>query len=233
MVQKDPAAKRFDARLAAVYRQRDDKLQHYDQWAASYETDLVDDLDYVAHRETADIFAGRVGDRSCRVLDVACGTGLVGERLQALGYRRVDGVDFSAAMLAHARARGCYRRLWRHDFTRPAELGEPYDALICVGLFAFAQPAITDLPHVVDCVRPGGSCVITVNGDAWRELKMHDEIRRLSGEQGFILEDIVEADYIREQGIDARVLIIRRQEPSAAAVAPPAGTATNPDRTLK
>ena len=210
MNKKDADIDQFDPRLAAVYQPRDDKQQHYDEWAASYDADLVDELDYVAFRDAGDIFAGLVGDRHCRVLDVACGTGLAGAYLRELGYRHVDGVDFSREMLARAERRDCYHRLWQHDFTTPPQLERPYEALICVGLFSFALPEISDLHHVVNCVRSGGTCVITVNGAAWRQLQLEPEVYRVAAEHEFSIEDIVEAGYIRQQGIDSRVLIIRR-----------------------
>ena len=210
MSKKDTNVDVFDPRLAAVYRQREDKLDHYDEWAATYETDLVDDLDYVAHFEASDIFARLVGDRSSRVLDVACGTGLVGAYLAGLGYAQIDGVDFSGEMLRRAGERQVYRHLWQHDFTQAAKIEEAYDALICVGLFSFASPEISDMHHVVECVAPGGSCVITVNGAAWRQLELEAEVHAAAAAHGFVIEDILEAGYIRAQDIDARVLVIRR-----------------------
>ena len=210
MSKKDIDVETFDPRLAAVYRQREDKRRHYDEWARSYDTDLVDDLDYVAHRETGDLFAGQVADKSSRVLDVACGTGLVGDYLAGLGYEHIDGADFSGEMLNRAAARKVYRNLWQHDFTRPKRLEQPYDALICVGLFSFALPGIRHLHHVVECVSAGGTCLLTINGAAWRQLGLEPEVHAAAGRHGFVIEQIVEAGYIRGQDIDARVLVIRR-----------------------
>ncbi len=210
MKDKQPDADQLDARLAAVYRGRVDKQQHYDNWAASYDADLVDDLDYVAWRAAGDLFAARVDERDQPVLDVACGTGLVGEHLRGLGFGQVDGADFSAEMLAIAEKRGVYRDLWQHDFTR-RRLPQPnYAALICVGMFSFTDPAITDLHHVVNCVRPGGLCVITVNGAAWRQLGLEAGARDAAAEHGFTILETLTMDYIRGQNIDARALVIRR-----------------------
>ncbi|MDH3534549.1 MAG: methyltransferase domain-containing protein [Gammaproteobacteria bacterium] len=201
---------RFDPRLAKTYGRERDKQQHYDDWAHSYEADLVDDLDYVAYREASEIFTANVEDRRLRILDVACGTGLVGEYLRARGYDQVEGADFSREMLARAEQRRIYEALWQHDFTAPKPLETPYDALICVGLFAFGVPGICDLHHVVNCVAPGGLCVITVNGAAWRQLRLEPEVYRAAELHGFRIEQVIEAEYIRKQDIDARVLLVRR-----------------------
>lgn len=200
----------FDDRLARVYSQTENKQQLFDEWAATYESDLLDDMDYVAHKQAGDIFFATVADISARVLDVACGTGLVGLYMQQRGYLNIDGADFSNEMLSIAGARNIYKSLWQHDFTTEKALKNLYDALICVGMFAFTLPKISHLHNVVNCVKPGGYCVITVNGEAWQQLELEAEVHREAGLHGFTIEEIVTADYIRKQGIDARVLIIKR-----------------------
>ena len=62
-----------DDRLSAMYTNDQDKEQSYDQWANKYDSDLVNDLNYVAHIEAARIFNEMTIDKHARVLDVACG----------------------------------------------------------------------------------------------------------------------------------------------------------------
>ena len=57
------------------------------------------------------------------VLDLACGTGLVGEALATRGFARLTGVDLSADMLGQARAKGCYDRLVAGDVAALPDLG--------------------------------------------------------------------------------------------------------------
>ncbi len=116
----NPNLERFDERLAAVYGRTENKEQQYDEWAQTYDSDLVDDLGYVAFSEAGDIFMEVVTDRSARILDVACGTGLAGAYLQRHGYLHVDGADLSTKMMEVASQRGLYHSTWQHDFTRPA-----------------------------------------------------------------------------------------------------------------
>lgn len=201
---------RFDDRLTAAYSNDVDKEKQYDEWAATYESDLVNDLGYVAHLQASDIFISHVSDRDARILDVACGTGLVGQYLHSKGYRHIDGVDLSTEMLSIARERGVYETLWQQDFTRHAALEAPYDALICVGMFAYAMPKISDMHNVVDCVKPGCRCVITVNGAAWRDLDLENEVHAEMDRFGYTIVEISTAGYIENQGIDSRVLVIDR-----------------------
>jgi len=201
---------KVDQRLSAVYESDKDKESVYDNWAKDYETDLVEDLNYVAHVEAAKVFADLISAKDCRILDVACGTGLVGEELKKLGYKNVDGTDFSNEMLKLSRSRKVYDKLFQHDFTRPAAGNHDYDALICVGMFSFSVPKISHMINVIDMVSPGSLCVVTVNGAAWKEKDLATQVQIESERHGFSIEQILRAGYIEKESIDARVLVIQR-----------------------
>ncbi len=210
MTSKKPNVDRFDNRLSAVYSRTENKEQQYDEWAATYDNDLLDDLGYVAFREAGEIFMAVVPDKNYRILDVACGTGLAGEYLKQHGYRNIDGADLSTEMMAIAGQRDVYQSTWQHDSTQSAALDDLYDAVLCVGMFSYAVPKISDMHNVVNCVKPGGVCVITVNGAAWRDLGLELEVFGEASLHGFAIEDIRIANYIENEGIDSRVLVIRR-----------------------
>ena len=210
MKRTSPDSDDLDTRLARTYAHSDGKQQHYDEWAEDYDQDLVHDLDYVAPRRVGELFMERVQEREARIVDVACGTGLVGEVLYQSGYASIDGIDFSDGMLERARERGVYRQLQQHDFTQALTPEPLYDALICVGLFAFGRPGMGDLHHVVNCVKPGGTCVVTVNGAAWEKLELASALDDACRRHGYSIERIVRTDYIRAEDIDARVLILTR-----------------------
>jgi SAM-dependent methyltransferase len=200
---------RFDDRLSRLYTGEADKKSTYDQWAGEYEQDLVGEMGYIAHVDTVRIFAEAVPERNCRVLDVACGTGLAGTELRKQGYSSIDGTDFSPGMLEKAAATGCYDYLFQHDFTCDPDKPGEYDALICVGLFAFDVPGVNHMIHVIRAVKPGAPCVITVNGAAWREMDYIAGLKAEAEQHGFRIGSIHKAGYIPQQGIDARVLVIR------------------------
>ena len=200
---------KVDSRLAKIYTFQGDKRDQYDQWATDYDRDLLNELGYVAHLRAAEIFARVVPARSAKVLDMGCGSGLVGKTLRELGYAHLDGADFSPKMLDLARQRGVYQNLRQHDITKPMDC-EPYDALISVGLFSYGVPELTELHHVVDCVAVGSRCVVTVNGSAWVEHDLDVVLREQVKRYGFTLEEVITTDYLLAENINARVLVLRR-----------------------
>uniref|UniRef100_A0A8C8TSD2 Methyltransferase like 27 n=1 Tax=Peromyscus maniculatus bairdii TaxID=230844 RepID=A0A8C8TSD2_PERMB len=88
------------------------KLRVYDDWAPEYDQDVAA-LKYRAPGLAVDCLsrAFRGPPHGALILDVACGTGLVGVELQARGFLQVQGVDGSPEMLKQAQARGLYHRL--------------------------------------------------------------------------------------------------------------------------
>jgi len=123
---------KLDARLSRVYDNPGDKQDLFDDWAPTYDHDLINELGYVADAEACRRLEPLVPDRQARILDAGCGTGLVGRRLQQAGYTDVHGSDYSEKMLDEASTSGAYRSLVQHDLTLPIETDELYDAALAV-----------------------------------------------------------------------------------------------------
>jgi predicted TPR repeat methyltransferase len=71
------------------------------------------------------------------VLDVGCGTGLVGQALHQLGFSAITGTDISQNMLAQAANKQVYRELTKANLLEPLPYAEnQFDAIVCVGVFS-------------------------------------------------------------------------------------------------
>ena len=75
----------------------------YDEWADWYEHNITGDAQNFTQR-TAEILTQVLGRGTGPLLDLACGTGIYGQTLSALGWTPF-GVDLSAGQLRHARRR--------------------------------------------------------------------------------------------------------------------------------
>jgi len=78
----------------------------YSDWADSYDDDNDNKLKTVSQPNTVNLLMRHCADKAVNILDVGCGTGIVGENLLANGFRHFDGTDPSQEMMDHARKRG-------------------------------------------------------------------------------------------------------------------------------
>ncbi|NXI82287.1 MET27 protein, partial [Rhipidura dahli] len=157
-------------RVAAVHRGSalPERLRLYDGWAARYEQDVAA-LEYRApHLAAASLsFAFPAPRAEARLLDVACGTGLVARELHRRGFRCLHGVDGSAGMLEQARSTGLYQDLrlcvlGTEPLPAPAE---HYDAVTVVGALSEGQVPSTVLPELLRVTKPGGFLCLTTRSN--------------------------------------------------------------------
>jgi predicted TPR repeat methyltransferase len=113
----------------------------FDQFSADYDSRMLKQLAYRAPailRELAG-FLGLGGAKRHAVLDLGCGTGLMGEAIQDWAWR-LDGIDLSPQMIEKARAKGTYDELtladictWLENAARNYDLILAADTIVYLG----------------------------------------------------------------------------------------------------
>ncbi|MGI9622554.1 MAG: methyltransferase type 11, partial [Acidimicrobiales bacterium] len=79
-----------------AYDLTEDKTKEfYAGWASTYDAELIDANGYAHPARCGEAMQQYVPDRAKRVLDLGCGTGLVGSVLDVLGYDSITGCDYS------------------------------------------------------------------------------------------------------------------------------------------
>ena len=142
----------------------------YKDWATTYDATMVDELAYLAPQTVVSVLANHLADKQASILDLGCGTGLVGESLQRLGFDAIDGVDFSQEMLNVAQGKNLYRRLIQADLTAATDLpSEEYDAAISAGLFTYGHLDAQCLGEIFRTIKPGGLFVSAIRRPIWEE----------------------------------------------------------------
>ena len=183
----------------------------YRDWAASYDQHLGQDLLYVGPARLASLLNEFVVGSEIKVLDVGCGTGLVGECLVERGFSQIDGLDFSPEMLAVARAKGIYRDLFCADLN--AELGLPhgaYEAAICCGTFTHGHVGPDALDGILKLVKVGGVMACTVHRDIWQESGFEEKVKSLEHRGIVAVEETRYQPYFDGGEADGKYLILRR-----------------------
>ena len=96
------------------------------------------DPKYVAKQVTKIAEKNRQDPSQLKVLDLACGTGLVGQYLSEEGFQNIYGIDISANMLEECSNKGVYKELDQHTLGNPEDMPEKFknkhDFVTCAGL---------------------------------------------------------------------------------------------------
>ena len=181
----------------------------YRDWADTYDSELLDEFGYQAPSAAVETLQKHLPSLGSVILDMGCGTGLVGELLHSLGYRHLDGLDLSPEMLEKAKARGVYRTLGEADLTEALEIEQIYDAVICVGVFSHQRSQAFDLVKLFAGLKPNWVLVATVNGKGWRDIGWETLLEQSKREHGFQIEEISDIPYLTRQDIPGKLLVIR------------------------
>ncbi len=161
----------------------DDLAEDYDRYRIGYAPEIYDAL--------ADhgIVPGR------RVLDVACGTGLVAEGLATRGCI-VTGIDASQPMLRKARQRVPAATFVLGSAERMPFADGAFDGVTCAQAFHWFE-AHRALAEIIRVVRPGGAVAV------WWKGYMRGDVMRLVCEEVTRDLGLVQPPDVLTQGFDA------------------------------
>lgn len=101
------------------------------------------------------------------IIDLGCGTGLVGQNLCKLGHKNVDGVDISPVQIEIATKKNVYRSVTCGFMASKGckDLGigpNQYDAAISIGVFTIGHVKGKGFDDLVHVVKPGGLVCFTI-----------------------------------------------------------------------
>ena len=166
-LREDPADVMAGHLLAAVSRANPDHpndayvRQLFDASAATFDMDLLSRLGYRVPQEMVEALSnlrgpsGSFGD----VLDLGCGTGLVGAEIGARS-RRLVGIDLSPNMIERARARKAYTELRCTDLMTGLAMDDMqqsrYDVVTAGDVFIYVGKLDAVVPAVRKVLRAGG-----------------------------------------------------------------------------
>ena len=161
----------------------------FDQFSSHYDDTMLEKLQYRAHlhlRELADRVLAKP-EGPLRVLDLGCGTGLVGVAFRDLaGDGPIDAVDLAPKMLEAAKARGIYRNLALGDLE--SELfapGPQYDLILAADTMIYLGDLSRTFAGVSRRLDPNGHYLFAVeslDGEGWEQTPQN----RFRHSQGYL-----------------------------------------------
>lgn len=137
----------------------------FDNYAAKFDQHLTQALSYnVPQRMAEQIRQHRKPTApKPRVLDLGCGTGLVGEALKDMDAELI-GVDLSGGMLQQARARGIYQELVQSDLVpmMQSQADASFDVVTSADVFIYVGQIDEVVQETKRLLKPGGLFALSV-----------------------------------------------------------------------
>jgi SAM-dependent methyltransferase len=184
----------------------------YRDWASTYDAHLENGLLYRAPQRIAETLAEVVEDSAALILDVGCGTGLVGDYLDHLGFHMIDGLDFSPEMLMVAGEKSVYRTLIEADLEKPLEIADGvYDAAICCGTFTHGHVGPKALAEICRTLKRGTPFACTIHTHLWEEAGFAAEVSSLERQGIASLESVRDESYFDGAPAEGKFCVLRRQ----------------------
>jgi len=134
----------------------------FDKYAARFDTELVGSLKYRVPRRVADFIKQRSPALDVSILDLGCGTGLLGVYLGPVSGAFV-GVDLSARMIERAALHRIYTDLREADVLdelRATPAGT-YDYVTANDVFVYVGDISDVVPAAFKALRPGGALIFS------------------------------------------------------------------------
>ncbi len=182
----------------------------YDQWAASYDSEVRDN-GYATPGRCAKALFECLPDPQAPVLDYGCGTGLSGLALKLAGYNQIDGLDPSPEMLDGARGKNIYQNLTLLDLSNktPIQRGS-YQAIAAIGVIGTGAAPVETLDLLLDALDPGGLLTFSYNDHALADPKFEARL------EAWVTRDAAQVrfkeygNHLPQQGIKSNVYIVER-----------------------
>lgn len=192
----------------------------FDQYAPDFDASLLERLDYRVPELLADAIARAAPGNFSHLVDLGCGTGLMGERL-ARHVSFLEGVDISANMLKRAEAKQIYGRLARADLNF-LEFPAGMDIVTAADVFMYVGALDGLVARIAAALPAGGTFAFSVEHHGGPEhfvLRQsrryaHSEayLRRLLGGSGFDILSLERAAIRTDRGqpIEGLIVVARR-----------------------
>ena len=180
-----------DNRLMEVYR----------DWAKKYDYDNDHVLGTVSQPKSVNLLSTRLKDKTAKIIDVGCGTGLVGEKLKAKDFIYFDGLDISKDMLSIAKSRG-YRNLFLGSLNKQLPvLDDAYDAAMCIGVFTHGHVSSDRFNELCRIVKPGGYVCFTINEGVFEEYGFKEMIAEFQLNKVWEVISLYKDDYMTLENV--------------------------------
>ncbi|MCH2547927.1 MAG: methyltransferase domain-containing protein, partial [Alphaproteobacteria bacterium] len=172
-------------------------VRHFDAEAVSYDKENLDDLGYTGHEQCYEAVSKYLNPKynKFKVLDIGCGTGLVGLQYSDIAAH-IEGVDISQNMLDLAelrrdeRAGRVYDKLHHVDLRRfllDCEANH-YDIITAANVMPYIGGLTPVFDGVQHALKPGGIFTFSVDPEDSLDFSLVNEAGRFTHSEHYVAE---------------------------------------------
>ena len=188
-----------DQKLTKVYR----------DWAEKYDYDNDHVLGTVSQPKSVALLSTRLKDKSVKIIDIGCGTGLVGKNLKAEGFLYFDGIDISEDMLSIAKSRG-YTNLFLGSLNKQLPvLTDSYDCAMCIGVFTHGHVSSDRFNELCRIIKPGGYVCFTVNEGVFDKYGFKEMITEFDANNRWNVISLFKDDYMTLENVKGYYCLVK------------------------
>ena len=188
-----------DQKLTKVYR----------DWAEKYDYDNDHVLGTVSQPKSVALLSTRLKDKSVKIIDIGCGTGLVGKNLKAEGFLYFDGIDISEDMLSIAKSRG-YTNLFLGSLNKQLPvLTDSYDCAMCIGVFTHGHVSSDRFNELCRIIKPGGYVCFTVNEGVFEKYGFKEMITEFEAKNRWNVISLFKDDYMTLENVKGYYCLVK------------------------
>ena len=187
----------------------------FDEVATRFDQLMVDGLDYRGHLHLRTLADARLPPLKAplRILDLGCGTGLVGDAFKDLAAGgRLDGIDLAPRMIEVARKRGIYDDLILGDLeTVLAAPGPSYDLIVSADTMVYLGDLAPTFKGVFKRLTGGGFYLFAVEskaGSGWEQT----DVSRFRHSEAYLRDEAARSGFAYFARMDC-TLRYEREEP--------------------
>lgn len=201
-------------------------VQHFDEYAVAFDQHLVRGLHYTLPRDVAQMIRAWHPDNKVDVLDLGCGTGLLGACLGPMEGVLV-GVELSTAMIREAHRHSVYHKFHQVDLVEAlaATPENQYHVIAALDVLIYVGPLNSLVANALRVLAPGGRFVFSceTDPDGVDDFKLQRTlrythgpkyIRRVLKKAGFVDVNIEKRVIRHEVGAPVAGVLVTASKPS-------------------
>lgn len=145
--------------------------KYYDEWSDTYDLTLSK-WKYTVPNKAINLLKRKLKHKPTKILDLACGTGLFGEKLiKFYNKSQIYGSDISQKSIEIAKEKKIYKSLSKIDFEKKRIYRSKFDLVSLIGAMTYCKNYNKLFSNISNYLKENGHFIFSHRLDLWKKHK--------------------------------------------------------------